>query len=395
MLLLALAAAPGLAICLYVFSRDIHNPEPKRYLAASFVLGMLLTVPAYFLETRLTALLPHDIAGVLLQSFLVIAVVEEGLKFLVLRYYCYRLSTFDEPLDGIIYSVMVSMGFATLENIAYPWMHGYSVLISRTFTSVPAHACFAAIMGYYAGLARFNPQKRNSLLRTGFLKAALFHGFYDGFLLLTEDQWIKKNVSEALLLTGAVYSLFVALRLSRRLFRQHRDLSKSYFGVGSGLEVTGANYQDLEPLQELAAEIMTAAEGFSDKENEQFLSGNRDSIETIRQQMAAGHHFLLARQSRPIGFASFGPEEENEWRLHYLFVSPAFRKQGAGKKLLEAVIKEVQERKGNKLLTDLQRRNPAVGFFTRKNFRIMDQYEVQVGDLTLEQVCLAYSLTAT
>lgn len=36
MTLLALAIAPGLAICLYIFFKDIYNKEPKRTLAASF-----------------------------------------------------------------------------------------------------------------------------------------------------------------------------------------------------------------------------------------------------------------------------------------------------------------------------------------------------------------------
>lgn len=230
MLLIALAAAPGLAICLYVFSRDVHNPEPKRYVVLSFLLGALLTVPAYYLEKNIAALLPRSVPGILLQAFLAIALVEEGLKFLGLRYYCFRLSSFDEPLDGIVYSIMVSMGFATVENVAYVSSHGYSVLLARTFTSVPAHACFAAIMGYYVGHAQVTPVKKAVLFRTGVIRALLFHGCYDSFLLLTENRWLKQYVSEALLLTGAVYSLYVALRLSRRLFRQHREASRHLFG---------------------------------------------------------------------------------------------------------------------------------------------------------------------
>lgn len=230
MLPIVLAALPGLAICLYVVSRDRHNPEPRRLLAFSFLLGALLTVPAYFLEKTASGLLPKNVPGVLTQSFIGIAIAEEGLKFLAIRYYCFRLRSFDEPLDGIVYSIMVSMGFATFENIAYASIHGYGVLLGRIFTSVPAHACFAAIMGYYIGLAQAHPEKRNSLFAQGVLRAVLFHGCYDAFILLTENRWLKQYVSEALLLTGAIYSLYVALRLSRRLFRLHRDASQQLFG---------------------------------------------------------------------------------------------------------------------------------------------------------------------
>jgi RsiW-degrading membrane proteinase PrsW (M82 family) len=40
-------------------------------------------------------------------------------NFLVLRYYSFTRRSFDEPLDGIVYSVLVSMGFATVENVFY------------------------------------------------------------------------------------------------------------------------------------------------------------------------------------------------------------------------------------------------------------------------------------
>ena len=38
---------------------------------------------------------------------------------MVLVFYCTRKSAFDEPMDGIIYGVAVSLGYAAYENIAY------------------------------------------------------------------------------------------------------------------------------------------------------------------------------------------------------------------------------------------------------------------------------------
>jgi len=51
MVLLGLSIAPGLAICLYIFLKDIYNKEPKRLLLFSFFLGILSIVPPYFIET--------------------------------------------------------------------------------------------------------------------------------------------------------------------------------------------------------------------------------------------------------------------------------------------------------------------------------------------------------
>src|SRR5687768_11290282 len=125
MLLLALAVAPGLAICLYFFTRAIYNPEPVKNLLISFFLGMLAIVPAFIIETAVYSYIPKNVVGILINSFFIIALIEEFGKFMVVRYFCFTRKTFDEPLDGIIYSVFVSMGFATIENIAYVSTHGY------------------------------------------------------------------------------------------------------------------------------------------------------------------------------------------------------------------------------------------------------------------------------
>lgn len=48
-------------------------------------------------------------------------------------------------------------------------------------TAVPAHATFAAVMGYFVGLAKFNHKNERSLMFRGFLLATILHGFYDFF----------------------------------------------------------------------------------------------------------------------------------------------------------------------------------------------------------------------
>ena len=43
--LIALAIAPGIAICLFIFHRDAYNREPKLNLFASFMLGVAIVFP--------------------------------------------------------------------------------------------------------------------------------------------------------------------------------------------------------------------------------------------------------------------------------------------------------------------------------------------------------------
>ena len=189
MLLLALAIAPGLAIILYIYRKDSYDKEPKKYLIVSFLLGMLSTLAAMVLELSGGAIF-GEISGIssisfyAFFSFIIIACSEEGCKFAVVRLYAYPKKIFDEPFDGIIYSVMVAMGFATLENIGYVEQHGVGTAILRMFLSVPAHAAFGVIMGYYIGLAKFNKEKSIFYFIKGLVLAIFFHGSFDFFLLL-------------------------------------------------------------------------------------------------------------------------------------------------------------------------------------------------------------------
>ena len=159
-------------------------------------------------------------------AFLVVAATEEGCKYLMLKRYAYRKPEFDEPFDGIVYSVMVSMGFATLENIGYVYENGIATGFLRMFLSVPAHASFAVLMGYYAGLAKFSGVHEGRLLLKGFLLAVLFHGMFDCFLFLAGDKEVTQIVSGGLLTLGALVSWFIAIRLSLRAIRTHQNLSQ-------------------------------------------------------------------------------------------------------------------------------------------------------------------------
>src|SRR5690349_4854870 len=102
MFLMALAIAPCIAVCLFVFYKDIYDQEPTEYLVISFIYGMISIMPAGMIEMSLFIDTDQSILGVFITSYFVIAAVEEGFKFLVLRYYCFYRPTFDEPLDGIV-----------------------------------------------------------------------------------------------------------------------------------------------------------------------------------------------------------------------------------------------------------------------------------------------------
>lgn len=231
-MLLALAVAPGLAIAIFVYWKDKFEKEPLRLLIWCFVLGAFTIPPAIFFEELLMTHVANQFTGLMhaaLKGFLVAAATEELLKYVVLRYYAYPKKDFNEPFDGITYSVMVSMGFATLENIAYVLSSddGLTVGLLRMFTAVPAHATFGILMGYFVGLAKFKPDMAPRLHLAGIASAIFFHGFYD-FGLMQGDYLI--------LTLGAFVSLLVGLWLSRQAIALHNQQSPfGNAGQGDGL----------------------------------------------------------------------------------------------------------------------------------------------------------------
>lgn len=220
MLIFLLAVVPVLIVMLYVYFQDKYEKEPARLLIYNFLLGAVVSI---IITTFLYVLIDlpirmtdaKNIPEQFFKAFFIVALIEEFSKYVIIRYYSQRHKAFNEPFDGIVYAVMVSMGFAATENVMYVLQGGMEIAILRAFTAIPAHATFAVLMGYFMGKAKFS-NNRMVLNLTGLFLAVLFHGAYDFFLFIEfiPGIWI-----------GAFISLAVGIVLSRRAIRSHQNIS--------------------------------------------------------------------------------------------------------------------------------------------------------------------------
>ncbi len=192
--LLALAVAPGGALVLFFYMRDRYNREPFFPLLMTFLLGVGALLPAMLTSLALQRLTgwtsrSANLLHLFLGALLIVGLVEEGWKFVAVRLYSYRRPEFDEPYDGILYSVMASLGFATVENVLYVLEGGVGTGVLRALLAVPSHAFYGVLMGYFLGEAKFAPGRvRAALLSLGGLGlAVLAHAVYD-FLVFALDQ---------------------------------------------------------------------------------------------------------------------------------------------------------------------------------------------------------------
>mgnify|MGYP001272091025 FL=1 len=189
--LILITIAPSILILLYFFLSDKFK-EPKRLVALVFFLGVLICLPAGILNTFVYENFNNNTETVekLLGSFLGPAWTEELLKLFILYSIVLKRKEFNEPMDGIVYGVVVSLGFATYENydyvyrLALEWKeYGITqqdVAIWRSYSAVPMHGLNGCLMGFYLGKYVFTGDKK--FLSYSFFVPFLMHGIYNYYV---------------------------------------------------------------------------------------------------------------------------------------------------------------------------------------------------------------------
>lgn len=187
------ALIPAIALLGYICWRDRKSPEPIKQLLKAIALGVL-AIPlalAIIYPLQWIGVIPEEyttIFGAIYDAFMSAAIPEELSKLFLLWLFLRKNPYFDERMDGIVYAVCVSLGFAGLENVLYVLLDEdwASVAISRAIFAVPGHFCFGVLMGYFYSLARFSPSKRSMYMTMAILAPILSHGLYDAILFVIE-----------------------------------------------------------------------------------------------------------------------------------------------------------------------------------------------------------------
>lgn len=188
--ILAAAIAPGIALLAYFYLRDRYESEPVHIVIKVFLFGSFIVLPIMVIQRGLLlGLGSHP----MMSAFVVSSAVEEFIKWFVLYHMIYNHTEFDEPYDGIVYAVAVSLGFATVENLFYAWFEqlSLSTLFIRALLPVSGHALFGVIMGYYLGKAKFSPAaEAPKYLAMSLAYPILWHGLFNFILTGSLTYWV-------------------------------------------------------------------------------------------------------------------------------------------------------------------------------------------------------------
>jgi len=194
--------------------QDREQPEPRYLIRKLFFAGMLITIPAIFLED---GFIPNQLFGYqnwvyILVVVILTALIEELLKFFAAKKVVWKLSVFDQPIDGVIYSISVALGFALVENFfyflpfAFPipipakftlifshreiianfWQNFFWIFVSRFIFTTLMHTLASGVLGIYLGKAKFDKANSTKLIIKGLIWAIAFHALFNFFALLNE-----------------------------------------------------------------------------------------------------------------------------------------------------------------------------------------------------------------
>ena len=179
----AAAVAPAMTILVYFISHPAWR-HLRELIWISFGLGFSVAIPIAGMAA-LYAPRIEGIESIRLQAaavaFLEASIPEELGKLLVVTCIVLRHEDLRRPVDAIVLTVLVGLGFATIENLYYVFssQNWTETAMLRAVTAVPMHGTVGIVMGYFAARWLVARGWAPVTLAAMFCAPVLLHGLYD------------------------------------------------------------------------------------------------------------------------------------------------------------------------------------------------------------------------
>ena len=230
MLLIILAGLlPAAVLVFHIYKADYMQPEPVDQLRRAVTFGIASIFVSMLFSTPLMALgffsnEYSTMAGAFRLAFFGAGIPEELAKLIMLYMVVRRNPYFDEKMDGIVYAVCVSMGFAGFENLAYLGSAGsnwFGLSVSRALLAVPCHYYNGVFMGYFFAKFWFENENKLSNLFWALAAPVITHTLYDFILMYMNVE--SAQATSAFLFAFLIYLCFQMLKWSRKRISQHLE----------------------------------------------------------------------------------------------------------------------------------------------------------------------------
>ncbi len=233
--------APSIIWLLFFLRKDSH-PESKRMILKIFFYGMFIAPAAALIEVGIFRIISGSwtkdfpLLFFILYNFFGIALIEEFLKYSVIKQKVLNNPEFDEPLDTMLYMIIAALGFAALENVLvlFPILfpEGFfvgllepltkesleeAILISsfRFIGATFLHALCSGLVGFFLALSFFETKKRLRLIILGLGVATLLHALYNFSIIKTRENFYFVLVPIIILIGLAFFVSFGFRRLKK------------------------------------------------------------------------------------------------------------------------------------------------------------------------------------
>jgi RsiW-degrading membrane proteinase PrsW (M82 family) len=177
------AAGPAALLIGYFYSAKAWR-HLRELIVVAFGLGFSVAIPI----AGIASLYAPEIATIkdvrlhaAAVAFFEAAVPEELGKLLVVICILLRHEDLRRPVDTIVLTVLVGLGFATIENLYYVFSseNWTETAMLRALTAVPMHATVGIIMGYFGARLILANRTTLRLLAPMFFIPTILHGMYD------------------------------------------------------------------------------------------------------------------------------------------------------------------------------------------------------------------------
>lgn len=229
---------PAIVWLLFWLREDIAKPEPARLIIRTFLIGGLSVTLAFILQrAAIPAIEQHT--GLIfdltypswslaffystIPFLLAWALIEELVKYLASTIAVFTNSSFDEPIDAMVYIITASLGFAAVENTLFlvntiiaGETSTYFILTGnlRFLGATVVHIVSSAIVGATLALTYCSsPRRRIAAFTLGLILASTLHGLFNFFIITSSSSQMFKIF--LVLWLAAIFVIYFFERVKR------------------------------------------------------------------------------------------------------------------------------------------------------------------------------------
>jgi RsiW-degrading membrane proteinase PrsW (M82 family) len=174
-----------LFVAYLIYVKDKYLKDDGINILLSFLLGCFIIIPVLIMQLLFDKYFTNN---EYLINYVQAGLIEEGFKFIILYQFKNKIS---DSYDGIKYAIMISLGFAMIENIGYSFkgenlgVGGFEIIVLRMFTAIPMHFINGVCMGFLisCGLAKNSTVYLSKIYFVLSLAVpVILHGSYDYYI---------------------------------------------------------------------------------------------------------------------------------------------------------------------------------------------------------------------